>query len=231
MKYHGVRKVTYWFVTHTDDDHLNGIAEVLAGDVQVEYLVFAKTVEKNEHFMELKAACEAAGTKMVFMQAGDVIRTRGMELECLYPTGRPVFEGTNENSLCLMLTVGDFRGIFTGDLGMEQEEWILAHGLRQRLDGKTIDLLKAGHHGSNFSNGETWLDTLQPDLVIISAGEHNSYGHPGKEFLERLRKRGIPYACTKGSGQIQVTKFGYCTNYCSTLGEKSDKINVFPLFP
>ena len=30
------------------------------------------------------------------------------------------------------------------------------------------------------------MDALAPEIALISCGKNNSYGHPGKETLERL---------------------------------------------
>lgn len=50
------------------------------------------------------------------------------------------------------------------------------------------DIMKVGHHGSDFSSDERFLDKIQPEISVISCGEHNRYGHPGKETLKRLKK-------------------------------------------
>ncbi|MBE5908997.1 MAG: DNA internalization-related competence protein ComEC/Rec2 [Lachnospiraceae bacterium] len=208
LQYHGVREVSYWFITHMDEDHYNGVLEVLEGDVGIRYLVLAKTVEKNEGYDALCRACEAHGVTILYMEAGDVIGTKQMRLECFYPPEKAVYEGTNENSLCLLLSTEDFHGVFTGDLGEEQERYILSRGMGRRLSGMKIDFLKAGHHGSNSSDCAEWLETLQPEVVFISAGKNNSYGHPGKEFLSRLEKQQIPWHCTIDEGQLTLRKNG-----------------------
>jgi competence protein ComEC len=208
LKYHGVREVSYWFITHMDEDHYNGVLEVLEGDVGIRYLVLAKTVEKNEGYDALCRACEAHGVTILYMEAGDVIGTKQMRLECFYPPSVAAYEGTNENSLCLLLSMEDFHGVFTGDLGEEQERYILSHGMGRRLRDMHIDFLKAGHHGSNSSDCAEWLETLQPEVVFISAGKNNSYGHPGKEFLGRLEKQQIPCYCTIDKGQLTLRKNG-----------------------
>ncbi|MBP5265758.1 MAG: DNA internalization-related competence protein ComEC/Rec2 [Lachnospiraceae bacterium] len=208
LKFHGVREVSYWFVTHTDEDHYNGLLEVLASEVQVRHVVLTKTVTKNEGYEALLAACEAAGTSIVYMEDGDVVGAKRMRLECFYPPGKAAFDGTNENSLCLLLSKDGFHGVFTGDLGEEQERWILGHKMGNRLASMQIDFYKAGHHGSNTSNCSEWLEALHPTVTFISAGKNNSYGHPGKEFLSRLEKQHLSWYCTIQKGQLPLRKRG-----------------------
>ena len=49
-----------------------------------------------------------------------------------------------------------------------------------------VDILKVGHHGSNTSSGEAFLDNVNGMFAIISVGKNNSYGHPNKEVVENL---------------------------------------------
>ncbi len=214
LRYHGVREVSYWFITHMDEDHYNGVLEVLEGDVRIGHLVLAKTVEKNEGYETLVRVCKEHGVPILYMEEGDVVGTKKMQLECFYPPGVAAYEGTNENSLCLLLSMEDFHGVFTGDLGEEQERYILRHRMGRRLSGTKIDILKAGHHGSNSSDCNEWLAALQPEVVFISAGKNNSYGHPGKEFLNRLEKQHIPGHCAIDEGQLTLRKSGKRYEIC-----------------
>ena len=53
-----------------------------------------------------------------------------------------------------------------------------------------VDLLVAGHHGSKHSTSELLLETVSPEVVFISAGKDNPYGHPAQELLNRLEDFG-----------------------------------------
>lgn len=53
LKAKGVSEISYWFVSHTDTDHVSGLKEVLVSGYRVEYLVFAKAVEKEAKTKEL----------------------------------------------------------------------------------------------------------------------------------------------------------------------------------
>ena len=65
-------------------------------------------------------------------------------------------------------------------------------------------ILDAGHHGASNATGEALLDLAQPELVLISCGKNNRYGHPAPETLERLEERGIRWYSTAEVGAIQV---------------------------
>ena len=49
------------------------------------------------------------------------------------------------------------------------------------------DVLKIGHHGSQYSTSAVFLKKVDPDYAIISVGKDNTYGHPTKETLEKIK--------------------------------------------
>lgn len=48
-----------------------------------------------------------------------------------------------------------------------------------------------GHHGSAGSTSDDLLDAVTPEVGIISVGEHNAYGHPSAEAMDRMARRGM----------------------------------------
>ena len=71
-----------------------------------------------------------------------------------------------------------------------------------------VDVLKVGHHGSDTSSGNSFLDKVSPKYAIISVGSNNSYGHPHKETLNRLEKIGATIYRTDLNGDIMVSTDG-----------------------
>ena len=72
----------------------------------------------------------------------------------------------------------------------------------------SADVFKAAHHGSRTANTEAFLERVDPDYVVISCGEGNSYGHPHAEVLNRLRKMGIQVFRTDEEGTITAVSDG-----------------------
>lgn len=81
----------------------------------------------------------------------------------------------------------------------EEERLLEKYGLSD------VELLVAGHHGSKGSTGEVLLETLRPELVVISVGE-NSYGHPSEETLERIEAVGAQILRTDQNGTVTVRR-------------------------
>ena len=65
-----------------------------------------------------------------------------------------------------------------------------------------------GHHGSNTSTSQDFLNQIKPDIAIISVGKNNKYGHPNKKTLDKLNNIGARIYRTDESGTITVTSDG-----------------------
>lgn len=64
-------------------------------------------------------------------------------------------------------------------------------------DNYSVDVIKAGHHGSRTSTGEAFVKAVttaesRPNtLIVISCGLNNKYKHPHAEKLEQFKKDGF----------------------------------------
>lgn len=87
-----------------------------------------------------------------------------------------------------------------GDAGAQAEEKMLEKGYEL-----ASTVLKLGHHGSNSSTTEPFLDAVSPQIVVISAPRISRYGHPHNEVLDRLCKRGITTYWTGIHGAIKMS--------------------------
>ena len=48
-----------------------------------------------------------------------------------------------------------------------------------------------GHHGSDTSTSDEFLDAVQPEAAVVQVGVYNIYGHPSGKIIEKLCQRGI----------------------------------------
>jgi len=87
-------------------------------------------------------------------------------------------ENKNLSSIVIRMLFGTQSFLFTGDSESKNEN--------SRSWPKTT-VLKVGHHGSNTSSTEKFLEAVKPEIAVISVGKENSYGHPTKEVLRRLK--------------------------------------------
>lgn len=105
----------------------------------------------------------------------------------------------NNSSYSVKINCLGLKVLFTGDLEREGEEALLKHASSNFLKS---DIFKAGHHGSKTSNNYDFLKKINPNLIIISVGEGNSYGHPSQELLDNAHNLGIKLLRTDEDGDI-----------------------------
>ena len=199
LKAKGVKKISYWFISHTDEDHIAGMREVLEAGYPVEYLVFARAVKGNEKTGELLTLAEKHHTKILYLEKGDCLHIGEARLNCLYPKASEKKEDINDLSLVFSLKEKEFYGFFGGDISQEVEEELL----RQGLD-KKVNFYKASHHGSRNSGSSAFLEGIAPEITVASAGKGNRYGHPHPEAVQRIRESGSAFLCTADCGQIKL---------------------------
>ncbi len=202
LKYHGIGEIDYWFVSHCDADHINGLIELLEMGYKVEHLVFAKYAVENENSQRLREVAEKNGSIIYEMDQGDVVQTESAKLTCIFPAKESVPEDMNGASLVLLYEEDEFQGIFTGDIGSQQELAILEEADRWNL--RDAEVYKAAHHGSDYSNEERWLSYISPQISIVSCSKTNQYGHPGKKAVANMKEVGSRIYHTGIVGQVGV---------------------------
>lgn len=226
LKARGIRRIHYWFVSHTDLDHISGLEEALMERYPIQNLVFSANMPhadkgRNPAYERLAALARRNGCRILLWDQGDQLvagtDSKGdgqLLVRCLGPDRDSSARGANENSLILSIVMPGLSVFSAGDIGREQEEILLRRGipLGERKKGD-LSLYKASHHGSNGANSREILQKLKPDLIWISAGIRNRYGHPGKEALERMRKMGCHIDRTMHQGQMTLQREGRAWKY------------------
>lgn len=109
------------------------------------------------------------------------------------------YSDINDKSQVLTFKVANRNVMMMGDASKNIENKIM--GKYSKEDFK-IDVLKIGHHGSNTSSSETFLNFINPKEAIISVGKNNKYHHPNKEVITSLENLNIKYYRTDEIGTV-----------------------------
>lgn len=203
LKSKGISEISYWFVSHADEDHINGLYELMEAGYKIDNLAVSQSAAKcDEKTAEITEIARKLNINIIKLFEGDKIRiTDEDRIECLYPYKNTVSDNRNDICLTLKVVSGSFSAIFAGDIPTETEQVILANS----NIGKT-NLFKVNHHGSKGSNSKEWLSTIKPDISVISCAIKNNYGHPADETLLRLENCKTRIFYTMYSGQISIIK-------------------------
>lgn len=109
---------------------------------------------------------------------------------------------TNENrdSLICYTKIENRNIIFMGDATKEEEKYVI-----DTYNLPKMDIIKVGHHGSSTSSSQQLVSQLQPEVALISVGDHNRYGHPSHDILKRYQKLQTKIYRTDQVGSVQIT--------------------------
>lgn len=196
----GVWKLDYVIISHTDNDHMNGILWMLEeGEIEIGCLIFPEPKEDDENGLALQKAAEEKGTKVIYGTRGMTLKQGEGTFTCLFPKQGTV-EDKNEGSLIWRYEMGSFSMLFTGDAGVEAEEYLLKH---KACTPATV--LKVGHHGSKTATSEAFVEKVTPAIALISSGVDNSYGHPAEITLSTLKQAGCHVYSTQETGAVTLT--------------------------
>jgi len=208
----GVRHLDWIVQSHSDNDHAGGVPGVL-DSLSVAELVglppgpvpLATDRATRESLVRRRVPSELGAGRIL----ADVV-VEGVPLRIAVV--RPMSDGeidysdddVNDDSLVLRIDYGAFSMLLPGDIENPVEDALVA----ERNTRLSATVLKVAHHGSKTSTGTAFLRRVQPRVAVVSAGRGNSYGHPSKEALDRLRQAGVKVFRTDRDGAVTIISDG-----------------------
>jgi competence protein ComEC len=174
----GVKSLTV-IATHGDTDHIEGVSAVLR-HFPVSSLIIGhdKPIGEDAVWDAMITVAKSRNIPIRVVGRGMQWKLGVATINFLHPAPPFNLEDDNINSVAFSLEYNNKRLLFLGDAPSEVED---------TMNPGAVDVLKLAHHGSRFSTGETLLRRTIPKAVVISSGADNTYGHPSKEVLERLK--------------------------------------------
>lgn len=212
LKYAGVRSLDYVFVSHPDKDHISGIYELIDmcdNTFEIKNIVLPHINDTDETLLEIRKMADRVGINVLYACRGDALSAGNLSISCVHPCKNYNYESANDYSAVYLISFGKFSMLMTGDAESKAEKCLIQDARKsdsvvdlQKLSG--INVLKAGHHGSRGASSENFLRFVKPETALISCGVDNSYGHPHKETLQRLKEAGTKVYRTDDGGEIMV---------------------------
>ncbi|MCQ2454729.1 MAG: MBL fold metallo-hydrolase [Clostridia bacterium] len=197
LRQNGIDNLDLISVSHFHTDHTGGIYDIIS-KFTVKNLFLPKINEDTNIVNDVafaKRDCVSNGGKVYSSKAGQTVNIGDFKLSVLYQNS--FLKGENNRSVYIMANINGIKFFFTGDGESKAESELVKKNLN--LD---CDVLKVPHHGGSKSSTDKFLNACTPEYAVISCGQDNSYGHPHKETLERLKKRNIEIYRTDKSGDV-----------------------------
>lgn len=205
---YGVTKLDLVVNTHAHEDHVGGLAAVLAV-YETEELWCPVTYYDSACFEDFSYYADQQRLELICPDPGDTFFLGEAQVTVLGPV-RDDYD-TNNSSIVLRVDYGQTSFLFSGDAEKEAENDILDMGF-----DISATVIKAGHHGSDTSNGYRWLREADAAYAVIPVGTNNSYGHPHKEVLSRFRDADMIVYRTDQQGHILCQSDGTDVTFTTT---------------
>lgn len=184
----GIGALDVLMISHGDNDHAGGAAAVARA-----YPAAARFGGEPSRVRVPMAQCRSEQA-----WEWDAVRFR-----VLNPGAAMLGEDasvTGNDRSCVLLVEGRAgRLLLTGDISSRVEPAVA----RAVGAGPPLVLVVA-HHGSRTSSSAPFIDAVQPDFALVSAGWRSRFGHPHPLVVQRYADAGVPLWNTADSGALSI---------------------------
>ena len=213
----GITKLDYVIGTHPHDDHMGGMYDILTNfEIGTVIIPNGKPSSTTNWYTKLMNELSTGDYQIQYVKEGDILNLGDATMQVI-AAETDVGGNDNNYSICFKVSFGQMDMIMTGDAETEVEEIILESGVN--IDA---EILKVGHHGSDTSSCEEFLDAVSADYAFISCGFSNKYDHPIESTMDKLEERDIEVYRTDECGTVVMT---ITTNSVSFSCEPGDYLS------
>ena len=192
----GITKIDYIIGTHAHEDHIGGMDDVIE-NFEIGEVYLPEAISTSKTYEDVLDAIANKNLEITVPKIGDeiILGTAVCTVKSIGDNDKDL----NNTSIVLRTVYGENSFLFMGDLEENMEK---------EYTWEKTDVLKAGHHGSNTSSCNEFLNQVLPEFTIISVGEGNSYNHPGEYTIKRLNDIKTKIYRTDENGTIKLTSDG-----------------------
>lgn len=198
----GVTSLDVVVATHPHADHIGGLISVL-NNFKVNQFIDSGNPQTTQTYYELLQLIDSKNIPYKTANNNGKINLDALLAATILHSNENA-TSANDASVVTRIVYGNISFLFTGDA----EKAVEADLVKRYGAGLKSTYLKAGHHGSNSSSTQAFLNSVKPVGTILSYGEGNQYGHPHAEVVSRLNAIGSKMYTTANSGDITVTTNG-----------------------
>lgn len=177
----GIHRLDILVASHLHADHIGGLSKAITFASTIDLTISNSAYSDTDTFRKFEHELGINNSKITVPSSGDKYELGSATVEVIDSC-------TNESndSLVLLITYGDTRFLFTGDIEDSAQTRISDKYQDESDEPFKIDLIKMPHHGSYTGTLYRFLRTFMPDYAVISVGAGNTYGHPHQRTLDLL---------------------------------------------
>jgi competence protein ComEC len=196
----GVDSLDLVIASHPHADHIGGMTQVLGSRPVRFYMDNGQPHTTRTYEVVMKMLQDRP--EITYLEA--VPRTLQLGSVTLRVLPMPPDPGSNLNnrSVGIIVEYGSFSAFLSGD----SERLELQHFVSAQVV-PDVTLLKAPHHGSNNGMTESFLNVAAPEVVVISVGSENDYGHPMPIALGAYARFSDQVLRTDRDGEVVVAGY------------------------
>ncbi len=198
LKNKGINVIDMVIISHGHRDHYGGLKEILK-TVTIKSIAYSESTHLPITNVIKGNDVRNGSISKTPLTAGDEITGLGeVSLKIIHPN-KERYSNENNNSLVMLLSFGEQKMLFTGDIEEEVERELVKQNLIT-----DIDILKVAHHGSRTSSIFSFMNKALPEIALISSGKNKKYNHPHKEIVSAFTDRNISMYTTRLDGALTV---------------------------
>lgn len=201
LRSQGIRQLNGLIITHGDANHMGG-AENLILATRPATILDSGISQQSPTRKKLLAWMETQGMVPTLARSGfreELSPT--VSLEILYPPGNPPKAVADNLALVALLTIEGRRILFTSDIGLLAETWLVEH-TPEKL---SCDILVQGVSKAGRTTPEDFLEAANPGLVIATAADFPETERIPAAWEAQLAKRGIKLIRQDETGAVVIT--------------------------
>jgi competence protein ComEC len=202
-----VKRIDLLVLTHFDFDHVGGLSGAIKGRQVTTAIISGFKDDRPATAISLEQLNQAGVSIMIAdPSVSGVLGEYSWQI--LGPSKEAAeAKDSNDASVAMVFSGLSLDVLLLGDLGESGQQRIISPAKKILGSSSKPLILKVSHHGSNDQSAE-FHEVLRPELSVISVGETNGYGHPGKNLLDLLERSGSQVLRTDLHGSIAVSVDG-----------------------
>ncbi len=195
----GINKIDYLIGTHVHEDHIGGMDNIIKEfDIGEIYIPYTTNKSKRKFYEDVINEVKQKELSINYKKVGDKFELgeAKCEIKSIDNSDPTSSSKINSTSIVIQMEANSNKYLFMGDAEDDVET-------NSKITWEDIDVLKVGHHGSDTSSTEQFINKVLPEMAVISVNSNtNSYGHPSETVMKRLQDKECEIYRTDMNGTI-----------------------------